>query len=249
MMRGQLRMLRGSDAPASRTVDHPDDAIVLIGECAAQNEWLRRVLGTRPWPIRSAGAISGARRLLEEHPRSVGLFQAARSSSARPNAVLEELGAEVLARTIVLAKRTSFDEARAFVEAGAADFQVLPALRAELVLRIERRLADVKQAPAERAANLRDETPVLERILGPRAEGGLTDREQSVFGLLAERLGQPVSRDDILARVWEHAPGTRARSNIVDVYVRYLRVKLHRVAPELRIRSVRRVGYLLDLAQ
>ena len=47
-------------------------------------------------------------------------------------------------------------------------------------------------------------------------------------------------------RVWDRGADAEASSNIADVYVRYLRVKLAKVAPWLTIRTVRCVGYVLE---
>jgi two-component system response regulator ArlR len=75
----------------------------------------------------------------------------------------------------------------------------------------------------------------------------LSEREFLLYTLLAERIGTPVSRDEILRRVWGGERDTRSASNVVDVYVRYLRLKLSRVAPHLVIEAVRYVGYQLSL--
>ena len=55
-----------------------------------------------------------------------------------------------------------------------------------------------------------------------------------------------LDRQTILNRIWGRGIGDEPTSNIVDVYVRYLRVKLAKVAPSLVITTVRHVGYVLE---
>ena len=65
----------------------------------------------------------------------------------------------------------------------------------------------------------------------------LTAREFTMLELLMRNAGQTISREQLLSRVWglDHDPG----SNVVDVYVRYLRQKLGANS----IETVRGLGY------
>ena len=67
----------------------------------------------------------------------------------------------------------------------------------------------------------------------------LTAREFALAELFFRHPGQVLSREQLLSNVWgyDYDPG----SNVVEVYVRYLRQKLG----EARIRTVRGMGYLL----
>jgi DNA-binding response OmpR family regulator len=70
-----------------------------------------------------------------------------------------------------------------------------------------------------------------------------------LYNLLVARLGQPVSRDEILRGVWAREKHAIPGSNIIDVYIRYLRVKLAQAAPNLRIVTLRNTGYSLQLKE
>jgi DNA-binding response OmpR family regulator len=74
----------------------------------------------------------------------------------------------------------------------------------------------------------------------------LTEREYDLLHALMRAPGQVLSRAVLLERVWgvKRDPGT----NVVDVYIRYLRTKLsvHPIGPTL-VQTVRGVGYRLDL--
>jgi two-component system, OmpR family, response regulator len=70
----------------------------------------------------------------------------------------------------------------------------------------------------------------------------LTAREYQILEFLARNAGRIVTRTALWEHVWES--GAEPDSNVVDVYVRYLRNKLQR-DPDL-IRTVRGGGYVLE---
>ncbi|MFM7086454.1 MAG: winged helix-turn-helix domain-containing protein [Cyanobium sp.] len=72
----------------------------------------------------------------------------------------------------------------------------------------------------------------------------LTAREYQLLLLLLEHRGQVLSRDRILARVWPDQQG--AGSNVIEVYVRYLRQKLEEAGERRLIHTVRGQGYCLN---
>ena len=71
----------------------------------------------------------------------------------------------------------------------------------------------------------------------------LTAREFQLLLLLLERQGTVVSRDQILAQVWNDECG--ASSNVIEVYVRYLRQKLEKGGERRLIHTIRGQGYCL----
>ena len=75
-------------------------------------------------------------------------------------------------------------------------------------------------------------------------ENQLTQREFDLLQMLMTHAGQTLSREELLDNVW----GTdyAGQTNIVDVYVRYLRGKLDETGHESVIRTVRGVGYVLE---
>ena len=74
----------------------------------------------------------------------------------------------------------------------------------------------------------------------------LSTTEFELLVFLMRHHGQVVSREQILTSVWgyEHDPAT----NVVDVYVGYLRRKLRRSDANVPIVTVRSVGYRFDVA-
>ena len=74
----------------------------------------------------------------------------------------------------------------------------------------------------------------------------LTSGEQRLLQYLADRAGQAVSRDDLLAEVWGYASGVRSRA--VQATVQRLRVKIEAdPANPVHLKTIYGVGYRLDL--
>jgi two-component system copper resistance phosphate regulon response regulator CusR len=132
------------------------------------------------------------------------------------------------------------------LEGGGDDYLVKPFAFAELLARV-RALLRRAQSPAV-AAELRIGDVVIDtnrRQVTRRGQPvALTTREYQVLEYLAHHAGAVVTR----TKLWEHVWDSHSvpDSNVVDVYVRYLRNKLGR-NPDL-IKTIRGGGYLLEAA-
>ena len=73
---------------------------------------------------------------------------------------------------------------------------------------------------------------------------GLTERESSLLLLLFKERGKAVSRSQILLEVWNDEQGVL--SNVVEVYIRYLRQKLEEGGDTRLIHTIRGRGYCLN---
>ena len=73
---------------------------------------------------------------------------------------------------------------------------------------------------------------------------GLTERESSLLLLLFKERGKAVSRSQILLEVWNDDQGVS--SNVVEVYIRYLRQKLEEGGDTRLIHTIRGRGYCLN---
>jgi DNA-binding response OmpR family regulator len=139
---------------------------------------------------------------------------------------------------------TARDDVHSKVEglnAGADDYLTKPFAFEELVARVRAHL----RRQEERADVLRAGDLILD-LRARRVERGgapvaLTPREFALLELFLRHPGQVLTRTQILGQVWrfEVDPG----SNVVDVYVRYLREKLDRPGSPAVIETVRGVGY------
>ncbi|WP_433800684.1 response regulator transcription factor [Actinomycetospora sp. CA-084318] len=155
-------------------------------------------------------------------------------------AVLSELrGSGSRLPVIVLTARDSITDTVAGLEGGADDYMAKPFRFEELLARVRRRLADT----SVEVTVLRHGSLSLDvRTRQATVDGVVVDlsaREYVLAETFLRHPGQVLSREQLLSRVWgyDFDPG----SNVVDVYVRYLRRK---IGAE-RIATVRGMGYRL----
>jgi len=145
---------------------------------------------------------------------------------------------------IILTARTSGEDTVTGLTSGADDYVPKPFRFAELVARVRLRLrsdngnGQAPEDPVLRHANL-ELDPVRHVAAIDGVEVDLSAREFSLAETFLRHPGQALSREQLLSRVWgyDFDPG----SNVVDVYVRYLRNKLG----ASRLVTVRGVGYRL----
>jgi DNA-binding response OmpR family regulator len=146
---------------------------------------------------------------------------------------------------IMLTARAGIDDRVEGLDAGAIDYMTKPFVFDELTARVRAHLRAPSQAQSTRLEAVGIELDLLtRRVTRDGVEVTLSAKE---FELLAYFLRNPahvVSREQILSAVWgySHDPGT----NIVEVYVSYLRRKLARPGSPAPIVTVRSVGYRLS---
>jgi len=143
---------------------------------------------------------------------------------------------------VVTAKDTVEDRVHG-LDLGADDYLVKPFAFAELVARVRalvrRRYDDAD--PVIRVRGLVIDT-TARRVHRGDVEIELTAREYALLEYLSRRAGEAVSRTDIWTHLYdEHADAT---SNVVDVYVGYLRRKLDLPGEPSLIKTRRGVGYV-----
>lgn len=141
---------------------------------------------------------------------------------------------------IMLTARDGVQDTVAGLSGGADDYMRKPFAFDELLARIRLRLASVASAEAtvlKSGSLLLDLRTRRAVVNGTQVE--LTTREFSLLEMFLRHPEEVLSRQQLLSRVWEFDfdPG----SNVVDVYVRYLRTKLGNE----RIETVRGAGYRL----
>ncbi len=145
---------------------------------------------------------------------------------------------------IVLSARGELDDRVGGLEAGAVDYLVKPFPLVELVARLRAQLRAAERASTStlRAGDI--EVNLLTRRATSDGEAvRLSTTEFELLTYLMRHCDEVLSRTQILSAVWgyEHDPAT----NIVDVYIGYLRRKLERDGRPAPIFTVRSVGYRL----
>jgi two-component system OmpR family response regulator len=145
---------------------------------------------------------------------------------------------------IMLTARDSVEDRVRGLDAGGDDYLPKPFAFAELFARLR---ALLRREPGERPTVLRAGDlrldPATRVVKRGQTAIALSAREFSLLELLMRRKGAVLSRTAILEHVWDFAyDGT---SNVVDVYVRYLREKVDRPFGREAIETVRGAGYRL----
>ncbi len=161
-------------------------------------------------------------------------------------AVLKRLRAgENASRVLVLTARDKIDDRVRGLDLGADDYLIKPFAFEELLARVRalQRRRYRQTSPVIRVGDLEVDTSArVVRLCGVAVE--LTAREYGILEVLAVRKGQVVTRDEIWDRIYDFA--AERNSNVVDVYIGYLRKKLSREGSPVPIRTKRGLGYVLE---
>ena len=147
----------------------------------------------------------------------------------------------------VLSARSSVDDRVAGLEAGADDYLVKPFVLAELVARVKALLRR-RGATATFSSETITVGPLEVDIPGRRArvngaDVDLTKREFDLLAVLAEHKTAVLSRAQLLELVWGY--DFAADTNVVDVFIGYLRRKLEAGGAPRLLHTVRGVGFVL----
>jgi two-component system OmpR family response regulator len=143
---------------------------------------------------------------------------------------------------LMLTARDAVEDRVAGLDSGADDYLTKPFSFAELLARLR---ALARRAPHERptvleAGDLRLD-PATRRAWRGDAEIGLSPKEFALLETFMRRPGEVLSRYQLLEHCWDY--GYENRSNVVDVYVRYLREKIDRPFGRKSLETVRGAGY------
>jgi len=149
---------------------------------------------------------------------------------------------------IVLTAKGEVEDRVAGLDAGAVDYLVKPFSLSELSARIR---AQLRTAALGTTTRLRGEDVELDLLTRKVTRAGepvaLSSTEFELLVHLLRNHGHVVTREEVLSAVWgyQHDPAT----NIVDVYIGYLRRKLRRPDSPAPIDTVRSVGYRFGRAR
>jgi DNA-binding response OmpR family regulator len=129
------------------------------------------------------------------------------------------------------------------LDVGADDYLTKPFDTEELMARMRALLRRVEGDEVLRVADLQINTATREVKRGNRKVKGLTAREYELLEYMARNPRRVLSRDMLLSRVWGQEFGVQ--TNVVDVYVGYLRRKIDASGDTRLIQTIRGVGYAL----
>ena len=142
---------------------------------------------------------------------------------------------------MLTARDTTLDKVHS-LDRGADDYLTKPFDIEELLARIRALLRRAEGDEILRVADLEINTSTRE-VRREEREIELTTREYELLEFMARNPRRVLSRDLLLSRVWDEELGLT--TNVVDVYVGYLRRKVDAPGEEKLIRTVRGAGYAL----
>jgi two-component system, OmpR family, copper resistance phosphate regulon response regulator CusR len=155
---------------------------------------------------------------------------------------LRKLGS--VARILFLSARKEISDRITALQAGADDFLVKPFSFEELNARVSALL----RRPQELLDKISVDDLVLDRMRHSVTRAGklisLTQREYAVLEYLMRNAGRTVTRTMVVEHVWNL--GFEGLTNIVDVYINYLRTKIDQGFSTQLIHTVRGVGYSIN---
>jgi DNA-binding response OmpR family regulator len=223
------------------------DVILVIEDEPGIVDFLERGLSGHGFAVRSAlDGVRGADMALNEDIDLVVLDLMLPGRSGLD--VLEDVRrAKPMLPVILLTARGEVEDRVRGLDAGAVDYLTKPFSLNELAARIRAQLRVATQTATTSLSVAGIEADLITREV--RYHGvsvALSTTEFELLVYLVRNHGRVLSRDQLLRAVWgyEHDPGT----NLVDVYIGYLRRKLREAGRghQAPIVTVRSVGYRLD---
>jgi two-component system OmpR family response regulator len=150
----------------------------------------------------------------------------------------------VWAPVLMLTARDGVEDRVAGLDGGADDYMVKPFSFAELLARLRAlaRRGGVQRAAVLVVGDLRLD-PATRRTSRADCEIALSAKEFAILETFMRHPGEVLSRLQLLEHAWDY--DYENRSNVIDVYVRYLREKIDRPFGSASIETVRGAGYRL----
>jgi two-component system OmpR family response regulator len=154
-------------------------------------------------------------------------------------------GSGVRTPVLMLTARDAVEDRIDGLDTGADDYLVKPFAFGELLARLRAlaRRPPAAGAPVLKAGGLTLD-PAARRVHRGEVEIALSVKEFQLLEVFLRRPGVALSRQDLFEGAWDG--DYEQRSNVVDVYIRYLREKVDRPFGTNSIRTVRGIGYRLN---
>jgi DNA-binding response OmpR family regulator len=221
-----------------------DPLVLVVDDEASVRQALERALRLEGFAVNTASGGHEALAAVGERPPSVLVLDVTMPDLDGVSVVKKLRASGVDVPVCILSARDEVDDRVAGLQAGADDYLVKPFAIAELAARLHallRRRGDDDGAPR----TIGDVVVDPRRHMATRGgrELDLTRREFELLETFVRHPGQVLSRDQLLELVWGYA--TAVETNVVDVFVGYLRRKLETGGEPRILHTIRGVGWAL----
>lgn len=221
--------------------------ILILEEDGPLVRLLSKGFATELLAVDAAGNEEEALSQLSKRPYGVVILSLDLSNNAALRLLRSVRALCPSAGILVLGRLGNLQGMVSILDQGADDYLAKPFSLLELTARVRalyRRTGTVNQVAPKAPATL-----VLNRTEYRVERSGrsidLTPREFALLEFMVENAGKALSRSTLMRAVWNMTED--ANTNIVDVYMKYLRDKLDCNEEESLIRTVRGVGYVLNI--
>ena len=221
------------------------DSVLIVEDDPDLLAVLPRILSTAGYVVRTASdGEDGLNKVLDDAPAiailDVGLPKLSGYDLARE---LRSRGYQF--PVLMLTARVTVDDKVSGLDAGADDYLAKPFEYAELLARVKALLRRSTITAGSSTMRVRDLSvdPVARRVERSGKVIELTQKEYALLEYLVRNAGRIVSRQMISEHVWKH--DVDPLTNVVDVYINYLRKKLDEDKHNPLIQTVRGRGYLI----
>ncbi|HHD3666719.1 TPA: two-component system response regulator CovR [Streptococcus pyogenes] len=162
--------------------------------------------------------------------------------------VTRRLQTEKTTYIMMMTARESIMDVVAGLDRGAGDYIVKPFAIEELLARIR---AIFRRQDIESEKKVPSQGIYRDLVLNPQNrsvnrgddEISLTKREYDLLNILMTNMNRVMTREELLSNVWKYDEAVE--TNVVDVYIRYLRGKIDIPGKESYIQTVRGMGYVI----
>ena len=243
-----MTLVTDLQAQVARNLGSSSLPILLIQPPGKDGPSMLSTLQAEHGRVECAPSMARALKLTQEQHFEAFVLDLRRGTVDAVSAVGELRKRDELAAIVIVGGKYTLEERLQLLEAGADDCMAEPVSEKELSVRLRVLLRRAERLDHRLHLGDLELDLVRRRAMRQGKLIPLTSREFAVLECLLRHAGQPVSRTRILEDVWNSEARTTA-TNIVDVYINYLRAKVDRDYEPKLIHTVYGLGYVLALEQ